>query len=42
MKLLEDRPVVAICVRGLVYAVAIAVLIVFWPSESPEFISQGF
>lgn len=38
----DDRPVLAICVRGLAYALAISALVLFWPSEPHVFIYQGF
>jgi hypothetical protein len=42
LHLLENAPIAEICVRGLIYALAIATLVTFWPSEPHVFIYQGF
>ena len=39
---LEGAPVLAFWFRGLIYAVALLILVMFWPSELHQFIYQGF
>jgi hypothetical protein len=42
MRLFGNAPIAEICVRGLIYALAIATLVTFWPSEPHVFIYPGF
>ncbi len=42
MNWLPGPPIARIALRGLFYALALATLVVFWPSEAPVFIYQGF
>jgi len=39
---IRNMPAVEIAVRGLLYALAIVTLVVFWPEETLVFIYQGF
>ena len=42
MRLSRNAPITEICARGLIYALAIATLVIFWPSEPHVFIYPGF